>query len=77
MRRWGLSIPGALDVAGLNGGGAIEHVAFECDGYEELAARFAAAEVPTRTNDVPAAGLRQIFLNDPNGVTIELDFRGG
>ena len=35
---------------------------------------------PTRasrrsTNDVPAAGLRQLFFTDPNGVRIELNVR--
>ena len=27
------------------------------------------------TSDVPSIKLRQIFVNDPNGVTLELNFR--
>ena len=41
----------------------IDHVAFAADDYEELAAR------------LEAAGLRQLFLADPNGVRIELNVR--
>jgi hypothetical protein len=33
----------------------------------------AAAGVETVTNDVPAAGMRQLFFSDPNGVRIELN----
>ena len=28
-----------------------------------------------RFNDVPQMNLRQIFVNDPNGITLELNFR--
>ena len=33
------------------------------------------AGVPAVANDVPAAGIRQLFLEDPNGVRIELNVR--
>jgi catechol 2,3-dioxygenase-like lactoylglutathione lyase family enzyme len=59
-----------------NGGGAIHHVALECTGYDELLARLAAAELPIAVNDVPTIDLRQVFVQDPNGVTLELNFRG-
>ncbi|HVN60982.1 MAG TPA: VOC family protein [Gaiellaceae bacterium] len=54
---------------------AVDHVAFAAGGYEELAARLRDAGVDPVTNDVPAAGLRQLFLTDPNGVRIELNVR--
>ncbi|HEY4620332.1 MAG TPA: VOC family protein [Gaiellaceae bacterium] len=53
----------------------IDHVAFAADDYGELAARLEAAGVEAVTNAVPAAGLRQLFLDDPNGVRIELNVR--
>jgi len=53
----------------------IDHVAFAADDYGELAARLEAAGVEAVTNAVPAAGLRQLFLVDPNGVRIELNVR--
>ncbi len=54
-------------------GASIDHVAFSAEGYEEIAARLAEAGVGGVTNDVPEAGMRQVFLTDPNGVRIELN----
>jgi catechol 2,3-dioxygenase-like lactoylglutathione lyase family enzyme len=55
--------------------GSVDHLAFAATGHGALAARLAAAGVPTVANDVPAAGMRQLFLEDPNGVRIELNVR--
>jgi catechol 2,3-dioxygenase-like lactoylglutathione lyase family enzyme len=57
------------------GGGAIHHVALECSGYDEMVARLAEFDLPITTSDVPQIGLRQVFVQDPNGVTLELNFR--
>jgi catechol 2,3-dioxygenase-like lactoylglutathione lyase family enzyme len=57
------------------GGGAIDHVALECAGYDEMLDRIQAASLPLATNDIPQISLRQIFVQDPNGVTLELNFR--
>jgi len=56
-------------------GTAIDHVAFAAEGYEELARRLEAAGVECVTNEVPGAGMRQVFLSDPNGTRIELNVR--
>jgi catechol 2,3-dioxygenase-like lactoylglutathione lyase family enzyme len=53
--------------------GAIDHLAFAAGDHEALAARLEAAGVEAVSNDVPAAGIRQLFLEDPNGVRIELN----
>lgn len=50
-----------------------EHVAFAAEGYEALVARLAAAGVEATANVVPGAGLRQLFVTDPNGLRIELN----
>ena len=55
--------------------GSIDHVAFPARDYEQLAARLEAAGVVAVANDPPAAGFRQLFLTDPNGVRIELNVR--
>jgi len=55
--------------------GAIDHLAFAAGGHDELVARLAAVGVLAIRNDVPAAGIRQLFLEDPNGVRIELNVR--
>jgi len=58
------------------GTGAIDHVAFLCGGIDAMRARFKAAGIATRERQVPSLDLQQIFLEDPNGVTIELNFPG-
>ena len=54
---------------------SIDHVAFAADDYEQLAERLDAARIERVANAVPDAGLRQLFLSDPNGVRIELNFQ--
>jgi len=54
--------------------GAIDHVAFGCDDFEGTRARLDAAGVACDVRDVPGGRLRQIFLRDPNGVKVELNF---
>ncbi|WP_140984399.1 VOC family protein [Asticcacaulis tiandongensis] len=55
--------------------GAIHHVAFECDGYDDTIAKIEARGLHYACNDIPAIGLRQLFVNDPNNVLLELNFR--
>jgi len=61
---------------GLRVGDAVDHVAFTGAGYEQVAERLEAAGVDAVTNTVPGAGLRQLFLTDPNGVRVELNLPG-
>ena len=56
--------------------GALHHVAFRCVGYEDTVARIGAMALDYRRNDVTAIGLRQIFVVDPDGVLLELNFFG-
>jgi catechol 2,3-dioxygenase-like lactoylglutathione lyase family enzyme len=56
--------------------GALHHVALRCFGYEELRARLTRHGIEYQLNDVLAAGLRQIFVLDPNQVLLELNFFG-
>jgi catechol 2,3-dioxygenase-like lactoylglutathione lyase family enzyme len=54
-------------------GGAVDHIAFGADDYEEISKRLRKAGVETIENEVPAARMRQIFVEDPNGVRIEIN----
>jgi catechol 2,3-dioxygenase-like lactoylglutathione lyase family enzyme len=54
--------------------GALHHVALNCSGYAILLARLRDRGLGFRLNDVHAVRLRQIFLLDPNGVLLELNF---
>jgi catechol 2,3-dioxygenase-like lactoylglutathione lyase family enzyme len=62
-----------LEVAAGARGGPIDHVAFAADDYEEISARLKGAGVEAVENAVPAAGLRQLFVEDPNGVRVEIN----
>jgi catechol 2,3-dioxygenase-like lactoylglutathione lyase family enzyme len=53
--------------------GPVDHLAFDAADHEALVARLDAAGIRAVSNDVPAAGIRQLFLEDPNGVRIELN----
>jgi catechol 2,3-dioxygenase-like lactoylglutathione lyase family enzyme len=51
----------------------VDHVAFAGADYDGLAARLEHAGVESVTNTIPGAGLRQLFLTDPNGVRVEIN----
>jgi catechol 2,3-dioxygenase-like lactoylglutathione lyase family enzyme len=52
---------------------AVDHIAFNGDDYEEAAARLEREGVEARTNTIPGMGVRQLFLEDPNGLKIEIN----
>jgi catechol 2,3-dioxygenase-like lactoylglutathione lyase family enzyme len=61
------------------GTGALDHVAFngrDAD-YPLLRQRLESAGVACHPHDSPAIGLRQVFVEDPNGLKLELNFWAG
>jgi catechol 2,3-dioxygenase-like lactoylglutathione lyase family enzyme len=52
---------------------AIDHIAFNGSDYVEALTRLQREGVETTTNAVPGAGIRQLFLEDPNGLKIEIN----
>ena len=56
------------------GTGAIDHMAFRCTGLKEMMAHLDGLEVPYTRRQVDDQGLFQLFLLDPNGVKIELNY---
>lgn len=58
------------------GTGVVHHVALGCTGYDVLLARLQERGLPHNANHVPHMKLRQIFVEEPNGVLLELNFRG-
>ncbi len=62
--------PGPSD----RGTGPIDHVAFEAAGLEAMLERLERLGIPARHRKVPGLGLHQLFIRDPNGVTIELSY---
>ncbi len=56
------------------GSGSIDHVAFRGSDYPRFVKNLNANTVPFRERVVPTTGMRQVFIEDPNGVTVEINF---
>lgn len=67
---------GHTDPATLNGSGAVDHLAFRGNDAGEQMARLKARGIAYRENRVPGMDLFQIFIEDPNEITVELNFFG-
>jgi catechol 2,3-dioxygenase-like lactoylglutathione lyase family enzyme len=57
-----------------HGGGAIDHVALNCADIRGTIDQLARDSMPFRVRKVPAMPLQQVFVHDPDGVMIELNF---
>jgi catechol 2,3-dioxygenase-like lactoylglutathione lyase family enzyme len=57
------------------GAGPVDHIAFNAGDYEELSERIARGGVAAVRNTVPNGGPRQLFIEDPNGVRVEINVR--
>jgi catechol 2,3-dioxygenase-like lactoylglutathione lyase family enzyme len=55
--------------------GAIDHIAFNATGFNEMIARLEGRSLRYRQNDIRDIRLKQIFIQDPNAITLELNFR--
>ena len=55
---------------------ALDHIAFECVGYESTRAGLDERAIDYRSSERPDDHLYQLFVVDPNGVKVELNFRG-
>jgi catechol 2,3-dioxygenase-like lactoylglutathione lyase family enzyme len=56
--------------------GSIDHVALACEGFAATVRRCEELGLAHRINDRKYGDFRQIFLTDPNNVTLELNFAG-
>ena len=54
--------------------GVVHHVAFVSRGFDAMKARLQSKKMPFDARQVPGGELWQIFVNDPNGVMIELNY---
>ena len=55
---------------------ALDHVAFDCVGYASTRALLDERGIEYRASERPADELYQLFVVDPNGVKVELNFSG-
>ena len=57
-----------------SGTGTLDHIAFLATGVQQMWATLRAEGIPWRDRTVPSLGLHQVFIEDPSGVTIELNY---
>jgi catechol 2,3-dioxygenase-like lactoylglutathione lyase family enzyme len=55
-------------------GGYLDHVAFRATGLLEMLERLQRHAIPVREVSIPSIQLYQLFFQDPDGVTVELDY---
>lgn len=60
---------------GFSGSGSIDHVALACEDWDEVISRLKRNNVPYWENHIARMNMRQLFITDPNGVTLELNFQ--
>lgn len=65
---------GDRDPSSLKGSGAVDHIAFFADGLSAMLEHLKQCGVEPRQRTVPSIGLHQLFLDDPNGVVVELNY---
>jgi len=54
--------------------GVVHHVAFASRGFDGMKQRLESKKMPYDARQVPGGDLWQIFVDDPNGVLIELNY---
>jgi len=59
-----------------SGSGAVDHIAFRATGLREMITHLRSLAVDFKQRRVDDQGLYQLFMFDPNGVKIELNFAG-
>lgn len=57
-------------------GGYLDHVAFRTEGLETFLARLEALDIDYRYSYIPELALSQLFLRDPAGTGLEINFAG-
>ena len=68
---------GDMDEAKLHGSGAVDHIAVMTTGLATMLAHLKQLGVSCRERTVPSIGLHQVFLDDPSGIVIELNYPAG
>jgi catechol 2,3-dioxygenase-like lactoylglutathione lyase family enzyme len=57
------------------GAGPLDHIAFNASDHESLSGQLESNGVLAVCNTVPGGGPRQLFIEDPNGVRVEINVR--
>lgn len=65
---------GKEEVEFSDGSGAVDHLAFNATNADRLKKVLSERKIEFREREVPDMKLQQIFVEDPNGVTVELNY---
>jgi len=65
---------GDKSLESLQGTGTVDHIAFTATGLAAMRKNLNARRLDFFERTVPSLGLHQLFLTDPSGVTIELNY---
>jgi len=65
---------GDIDPGALDGSGSFDHIAFRATDAPALIERLKANNIPYRERQVPNMDVYQLFVEDPNGITVELNY---
>ena len=57
------------------GSGALDHIAFRAENLESFLQKLKEHQVEHRRASIPEIALEQVFIKDPNGIVLELNFR--
>ena len=57
-----------------HGSGVIDHIAVNCEDIRGTIDQLKKDSTPFQVRKVPARPLQQVFIHDPDGVMIELNF---
>ncbi len=68
---------GGQNEKGISTTGSVDHVAFAGADLPAMRSRFQSLNIAFDERGVPGRPLRQVFLKDPDGVTIEINFLNG
>ena len=63
--------------ADYNTTGALDHIAFRADDIEAMLERLDRLRLPYQQQVVPGRAAQQLFLIDPDGIRLELNFADG
>lgn len=72
---WGRETAPPLPAEGEPNTGAFDHVAFQGDNFEAMRERLKQAGLAFKERVVPGRPLKQLFVPDPEGVLVEINFR--
>lgn len=54
--------------------GFFDHIAFSCQGLRRVIDRLVRLDIPYEVVEIPSLGQIQVFLHDPSGMGVELNF---